>query len=316
MADADAPIPAVRVEPVAAAPEPVVAAVAPVAAAVEPAAVVAEVPAAIVPAADKVELVGEKPSLLESAGKPEPAKPVAEDLKPEPAKEPVKDAAKPEEKKPEVAAVEPAKDAAKPEEAKPAIVEPAAPEPLAAIDYKYELPATLKLDDALKGEVHAAFDAFRADPAAGAQALINLHAKTMQSFADGLRTEALRDQHKAFNETRTGWHKDIMADPELGGSGFQTASKAVARMRDMLISSAPAGSPEYQQHFKEAEDFYRITGAGDHPVLWRILHNAAQMFDEPGLPPQNIRPTLTNGKAPGAKRDRMYDHPSSSKASP
>lgn len=296
----EAPIPAVRVEaavePAAVAPAAVVEAAAP-AAIVEPAA-----PALAAP----VELVGEKPSLLETTGK-QPDKPAAAEVKPEVAAKPDdKPAEKPAVEKP----VEPAKEAAKPEGDKPAAeAAPAAPEPLAAIDYSYQLPATLKMDDALRSEAHAAFDAFRADPAKGAQALIDLHAKTMASYAETLRTDTLRDQHKAFNDTRDGWQKDIMADAEFGGSGFQTASKAVARMRDLLVSSAPAGTPEYQQHLKEAEDFYRITGAGDHPVLWRILHNAARFLDEPGLPPQNIRPTASNGRTPGNRRARLYEQP-------
>ena len=103
-------------------------------------------------------------------------KPAAETKPAEPAKDakPAADA-KPADKPAEAPKPE---DAAKPADAKP--VEPA---PLTAIEYKYDLPKTLKMDDALKGEVHTALDAFRVDPAKGVQKLIDLHAKTMETYA-------------------------------------------------------------------------------------------------------------------------------------
>ena len=202
-----------------------------------------------------------EPSLLETLGKkPEPAKPEGE--KPVEAKPP--EAAKAAEAKP-------------PEAAKPA--EPA------AVEYKYTLPETLKMDDALKGEVHKAFDDFRADPAAGAQKLIDLHAKTMQDFA----TQLDRQNREAFANYRKSMRDKVMADPELGGAGHQTAMGAVARMRDLFVP---------QKDRAEFDDMLRITGAGDHPAMLRLLHNAAKWFDEPAVAPPEARPTKGNGRRP------------------
>jgi len=207
------------------------------------------------------EVPAPEPSLLETLGK-----------KPE--------AAKPEGEKP--AEVKPA-EAVKPEEAKPTeAAKPEAPQP---VEYKYTLPETLKMDDAMKGEVHKAFDDFRANPSEGAQGLINLHVQRMQEFA----TQIDKQNRQAFADYRKSMRDKVMADPELGGAGHQTAMGAVARMRDLFV-------PEKDR--AEFDDMLRITGAGDHPAMLRLLHNAAKWFDEPAVAPPEARPTKGNGRRP------------------
>lgn len=308
MAGPDDPIAAVRVAPAETAPPAGAAsAAAPDVVASGAAVVPVAEPATEVAAAAATELVAERPSLLETAGKDKPveAKPAEAE---KPAAEAKPEAAKPAEKPAEPKPAE----AAKPEaEGKPA--EAAKPEALPAIDYKYELPATLKLDDALKTELHGALDAFRADPAAGAQPLIDLHNKVVSDLVAQNATETLRNQHKSFNDTRTQWNKDWAADEQIGGAGYQTALRAVARMRDQFVSAELPGTPKYQADRASFEEFLRVTGAGDHPAFGRFLHNVARAFDEPALPPTNGKPTPSNGMKPGSRRERMYDHPSSSK---
>lgn len=302
MAGPDEPIAAVRVEPAASAP--LVADVAP-----------AAVPEAAVPEA-AVELVAERPSLLETVGKEAVAEKSVAEIKPaeKPAAEPEKPAEKPAEAKPaDVKPAEAKPDVPKPEDAKPA--EAAKPEPLAAVEYKYELPATLKLDDALKGELHTALDAFRGNPAEGAQPLIDLHNRIVTDLVTQNADATLRNQHKSFNDTRTQWNKDWAADEQIGGAGYQTALRAVARMRDQFVSAELPGTPKYETDRKSFEEFLRVTGAGDHPAFGRFLHNVARAFDEPALPPTNGKPAPNNGAKPGSRRERMYDHPSSSKTS-
>lgn len=312
MAGPDDPIAAVRVESAAAAP--LGAEVVPAAAAA-PVAAAAAAPATAEPAA--IELVGERPSLLETVGKEAVAEKPAAEAKPaekpaaeaKPAEKPAVEPEKPAEAKP----AEAKPDAPKPEDAKPA--EAAKPEPLAAVDYKYELPATLKLDDALKGDLHTALDAFRANPADGVQPLIDLHNRIVTDLVTQNADATLRDQHKSFNDTRTQWNKDWAADEQIGGAGYQTALRAVARMRDQFVSAELPGTPRYEADRKSFEEFLRVTGAGDHPAFGRFLHNVARAFDEPALPPTNGKPAPNNGMKPGSRRERMYDHPSSSKTS-
>lgn len=315
MASPDDPIAAVRVpaeQPLPAGPGPAAASDGVIASSTEAAAALVAPAAVAVSAAPAAELVAERPSLLETAGKDKPAeakpaeaeKPAAEAKPAEPAKSAEKPADKPAEPKPV--------EAAKPEaEAKP--TEAAKPEPLPAIEYKYELPPTLKLDGVLKGELHGALDAFRADPAAGVQPLIDLHHKVVSDLVAQNATDTLRNQHKSFNDTRTQWNKDWAADEQIGGAGYQTALRAVARMRDQFVSADLPGTPKHEADRASFEEFLRVTGAGDHPAFGRFLHNVARAFDEPALPPTNGKPAPNNGMKPGSRRERMYDHPSSSK---
>ena len=200
-----------------------------------------------------------------------------------------------------VAAAKPAPPTEKPTEAaKPAEAKPATPAPVTAtpVSYEYTLPESIKMDDGLKGEVHKAFDDFRADPSKGAQGLINLHERQMQSFAQHMANE----QQRIFRETRQGWAKEILSDPEIGGSGHQTAMGAIARMRDLFV-------PENDR--PRFEEFLRVTGAGDHPAFLKLLHQAARFYDEPTLPPPNPRPAPGNGRRPTNRLRDIYDHPRS-----
>jgi hypothetical protein len=232
-----------------------------------------------------------EPTLLEKFDAEQAAKdkPAAE-AKPSEAAKPAD--AKPEDKKPDAVAAE-----AKPAEA--AVAEPAKPEPVA---YEYTLPETITMDDALKGKVHEALDAFRADPTKGVQGLLDLHAQQMATYADHLAQE----QHRVFGETRKNWNKEVLADEEIGGAGHQTAMGAIARVRDVLV-------PEKER--ASFENFLRITGAGDHPQFLKMLHRAARFIDEPQAveAPTNIKPAPNNGRPPGNRRGVLYDHPSSSK---
>ena len=295
---------------VVAAPEPQAAPPAPAAAAAEP----THAPdlAAAEPA---IVLTTDRPSMLEGVGKPEAPK--AEDVKaPEPAK-PAE--VKPEADKPAVADDKPKPEADKPVEAPAAEVKPeeaakpvevAAPEP---VKYEWELPALLKAAPERIEAFNAILNEAKLPAEIGKEAgqkLLGLHEQAMQTYADTLAQETLRNQHKAFNDMREGWNTEILADPEFGGAGHATATKAVARARDALVSSHPIGSKEYQADYAQMENFLRVTGAGDHPVMWRILHNAARYIDEPQAAsiPTNISPPKGNGKAPKAG---IYTHPSS-----
>lgn len=138
--------------------------------------------------------------------------------------------------------------------------------------------------------------------------------KAVDYFNDAA-TSFVQQQEKAqtdaWNDTRREWRNQIMADAEFGGAGFQTSSRAVARMRDELASSAPVGSPRYQREMAEFDNFCRYTGGGDHPALWRLLHNAAAKLDEPKMAPPNPKPVPGNGQRPS---NSLYKQPSSSGA--
>jgi hypothetical protein len=262
---------AAPVEPVAAAAPPGPAAVAPAAGTTAPAASIE--PAA--PAAAEIAPARE-PNLLEKvdAERADAAKAAkaAEPAKPEPAK---------------------TAESVKPAEGKAA--EAAKVEPDKPVEYNFEIPEFIKKDDPRIGAYTDILRENGVSPEIG-QKLLAMHAEALGEYAK----HTLASQTSSFENFCRDQEKLVMADPEFGGAGFNTAKQAVARARDALISSAQPGSQLYAQHMKEFNDFNRATGAGSHPAFWRMLHNAARFIDEPqasGIP-TDIRPSKANGRAP------------------
>jgi hypothetical protein len=182
-------------------------------------------------------------------------------------------------------------------------------DPAAEIKYEFKLPDTFKADDPRIADFTGVLREIKATPEVG-QKLIDMHAAAMAEFAEQLAKDTLANQFSAFNKTRADWRTMMMADPELGGAGHQTALKAAARMRDKLVSSARPGTEQYKNDLQSFIDFDRATGASDHPALMRMLHNAARYLDEPQAAqvPVDIKPAKGNGRPP---RGNMYTHPSS-----
>jgi hypothetical protein len=271
------------------------------------------VPAAPAPAAEAPPTASAAPA--EPALKPHTEEPslLAQALSEHDAKAKPKDGEKPADFKPAEPKTEDAPKAdAKPEDKKaegekPADLKPA--EAAAPVEYKYTLPETIKMDDALKGEVHAAFDEFRTNPAEGAQKLIDLHAKAMQTYADDLAVKQSQSQHDTFKSMRQEWGKEILADPQMGGSGYQTTKAAVARMRDALVRPeflAPRTYDDGSPRPSKFQEMLETTGVGDHVVFWDILHNAARFMDEPVMPPAGIKPAPNNGRPPTTRLRDLY----------
>ncbi len=266
----------------------------------------AEAPASAAPTGDQTKPseapapeVSRDPTLLEThdaeakaAEKKEDEKPSEPDKKAEDKAPDAKPEAKPEDKKPDE----------KPAEAKPD-EKPAEPAPL-----EFELPEPLKAtkpDDAMLAEFKTILTE-GGEPKAVGEKLLNLYAKGMQAYHEHMRQEQVR----AFNEVCDQWRTAAKADPQIGGAGHQTAMKAIARARDLLVSRAKPGTPEYQSDMDAFNQFLRATGAGDHPVFLRILHNASRYFDEPAPPRVPGNPPKDNGRA-GNRASVLYDNPRS-----
>lgn len=276
------------------------------------------VPAAVSPAAELVVVAPAAPPAVVATPEPvagpavsEPSpvvpEPVAPAAVPAPVTEPpATEVPEPElgllrkfdaEKKEEAKAPEPKADAPKPVEAKAAEVKPGEQPPPAPVEYKFEMPEGFKADGpkmemftGILGEGHVA-------PELG-QKLVNLHAEAMTEYANFLRAE----QWKTFHETRAEWRKEAMADPEIGGAGYQTAMGAIARMRDLLVPASEMAA---------FDKFLADTGADDHPQMLKMLHRAARWLDEPqaGDVPANPKPPPSNGRNPNRSRSAiLYDN--------
>jgi hypothetical protein len=179
------------------------------------------------------------------------------------------------------------------------------PEPVKPPDYsKLKLPDGFVANDDRMGKFTSLLDDTKVAPAERAQSLLNLAGDVMTEWATNAQKDMLVNQIKVWNDTRSDWRKKVMADPVLGGAGYDTAMGVVARMRDMFVSSSEYGSDGYNADMKEFVDFLRSTGAGDHPAFHRFLHNVGRSFDEPAPPPPNFKPPADLGRKPkGSLRD-------------
>lgn len=296
MADPAAPAPVVdAITGVAPAP---VAAPAP-APAVE--AAPAPAPAAPEPVPTLVSLLSEvTPEPVKPEVPAEPAKAEAVEAQPDAPADPAKVEPKPEELKPEVKAEE-----------KP--VETPAPEPVEKPVWKIELPEVIKADEKQINEFTSLLDALVSPSETltreqAANSLMAMHAKAMQDYA----ANTDREQRLAFNKMREGWRNQILADEEVGGSGFETAKKARIRMRDEFVSSAPRGSERYKADLVAFNTMLDLTGAGDHVAMHRFMQNVAARLDEPRkVPAPDPRPPKDIGPGPRDSRNSLYDHPRS-----
>ena len=173
-----------------------------------------------------------------------------------------------------------------------------ATQPAAPTYGEFDLPEGLTLEPAKMASFTEVLGKARVPQEMG-QELLNLHTAALQEYALHTATQ----QHRTFADTRSEWREQIKSDERMGGAAFQTTQAAVARMRDMFVPSTDRDS------FNE---FLRVTGAGDHPAFWRLLHNAARHFDEPTPPPPNPQPPPDRGGVgKGRGRSALYDHPSS-----
>lgn len=232
--------------------------------------------------------------------------------------------AKPEEKPAEVKADDKPAEPAEPKaEEKPAEEvkgdAPSEKPAIEAVDYfapetGIKLPETLKLDDATRTEVAAAFDLLRTDPKAGGQALVDFHNKQMTAAVEAIQSKVTDGQWSAFRDVNKRSIADVMADPVLGGAGHQTAMAKVAYARDHLASTAKPGSPQYEADIAELTRDLKETGAGNRKSILRLLHNASKYIPEAAIPQPGGKPPADIGRT-GRKGKLNYTHPTSNPAS-
>jgi hypothetical protein len=166
--------------------------------------------------------------------------------------------------------------------------------------YEFKLPDNITVEQPRLDAYTSVLKEHKIAPEVG-QSLIEMHTAAMTDYAAHLRQE----QHTSFAETRANWANEVRSDPELGGSGHQTALKAAARVRDLLV-------PEERR--EAFNNFLAVTGAGDHPEFIRMLYAAARIFDEPAAPSVTAMPSASGQPAAKTFRGIMYDHSSSRRA--
>lgn len=259
-----------------AAPEPVI---------TDPATSVAEL-APVIPAAEPAPAPDPKPE----AAPAEPTK--ADTVEPKvevPAKPPepstlLSDAVKAE--KPEGA-----KPDAKPEVPKPSDQVPdAAAAPAVPPAYNFTMPEGAKVDQAAMGAYTEVLGKHGIAPEVG-QALLDQHVAVMNKYAEHVASE----QQRVWQETNAKWREEAKGDAEIGGAAFETSMKAAARMLELVVK------PE---EMTAVNQMLEMTGAGNHPLLLKMMVRFAKWLDEPAPPAVQGQPAPTNGKAPGRQRFR------------
>jgi len=253
----------------------------------------------VAPAAEPIAAHTDTPTMLGEAVSPGDVAPAAE-LTANPVEPAAPVEVAPAEPAPEVKTEEP-----KPAEP-PAAVEttsPAESAPLEPMVYpEWKTPDGVKVDAEQIGKFNDILAEARVPPEVG-QALLDMHASYLQQAVTAMQENSIREQHRVFGEVRQGWRKEVMADPEIGGAGHQTAMGAIARVRDVLVSSARPGTEQYNKDLADFNQALAVTGMGDHPILLKMLHRAARFIDEPGMGPTGIKPPPDIAGKPKNLRD-------------
>lgn len=242
---------------------------------------VVDAPVADAPVVEQA--AGHEPTLLELTPSPGADEPAAA----EPVVEPVAPVVEPAPDAPIVPVVEPAP-------------EPATPELIAYPEWK--MPDGVTADKDKIAKFNDILGGARVSPEVG-QALLDHHVATIQQIKTQLAEHASSEQFRIWGETQKNWVNEARADPEIGGSGFDTSMGAIARVRDALVSTSRPGTPQYAKDEAAFNQFLAVTGAGNHPQFLKMLHRASKFVDEPGMGPSSIKPPANMGEKPKSLRD-------------
>lgn len=176
---------------------------------------------------------------------------------------------------------------------------------VAPIKFAFTLPDTITLPAEHATELQGLLNAFRRDPEANVQNLVNFHIARLQDYANGYRKAAFQ----AFADVRKGWAKEVIADPFIGGANHDEAMQAIADVRDGFVSRAKEGTKRYEDDKKAFDEFLDKTGAGDNPSFLRFVHNISRVLNEPQIAAtQEIRPIVQDDNG---GRPSIYKHPTS-----
>lgn len=166
----------------------------------------------------------------------------------------------------------------KPAEATPPAAEtPKPPEasPPLTLD-QLKAPEGFELDPALGTEFLTTLNQHRDNPAALAQALIDLQAKAQTQLSE-------RDS-KLWDDTQADWRKQTEADPQIGG----------AKHASTVATSKQLGERFGGAKFQEALE---LTGFGNHPEFHRFMTAIAPFVKEAGPVPTPTPAPVKEGRS-------------------
>lgn len=163
--------------------------------------------------------------------------------------------------------------------------------------YEFKAPEGFTLDD-------AAIDSFSAK--AKELGLSQEAAQSLVDFYADLAKTAANAPFQAYQDTRAGWVKEVIADKALGNGkdGLSAETQAaIGRVKDLL-------DPDLRSAFEEAMDF---TGAGDNPAFIRTML-ALSKYAVEGRPVPAGNPSTPANKAPSAAQALWPSLPSANRS--
>lgn len=119
----------------------------------------------------------------------------------------------------------------------------------------------------------------------GAQKLIDFYNEKIKTDAEA--------SEKAWGDTLDGWLKQAKADAEIGGQKYDASVAAALKAVNAVFTK-----PEEKQAWS---DFANSTGAGNHPVLMKLLARIGATIKEDGVP---LGGAADTGKKP--LEERLY----------
>ena len=150
-----------------------------------------------------------------------------------------------------------------------------AEEPPAPV-YEFTIPEGIKLEDAALSEFKSVLGEYRAQPEL-AQKLLDRHLTEVSR----IHAETQRHQHEVWETTQTQWRDQVKADPEIGGSRYETTiTTCVGLVRNF-------GGTESE--INELQQALTFTGAGNNPAIIKWIARIGAALQEgkpaPSAPP-------------------------------
>lgn len=114
---------------------------------------------------------------------------------------------------------------------------------------------------------------------------------------------------ESFYKLQADWQGQIKAMPEFAGPKLNEASVNIQRGIRSLVVTPDMSPAEANKAVQDVNDALKLTGAGNNPALFRLLHRAGTAFAE-GIPVAG-NPTGSQPKTPAAI---LFNNPQSEAA--
>lgn len=141
------------------------------------------------------------------------------------------------------------------------------PEPAAALVIDdLTIPEGFELDETLSNDFLGILNNSEMDPKERANALIDLHKKTVEA--------ALEKDSQSWDDMQTSWKEESQNDPDIGGAKLQPTLTNIAKLIDEYGSD-------------ELKGVMDLTGAGNNVHVIKFLSKIAAKLTEPPANPGN-----------------------------